>query len=156
MRMPTPANPGLVQTAGAYQFVYGGYDSVVAFTYGYWYSTNAITTYGDWVGWGNISDYPSYVNRPANRVLYIGSTYYLVSYASSYLYSSSTPVMLSGKGSGSSFAGVTPVMPTAGFAIDGTNLAGSIYGSAFYFCKTTTPNSYLYAATVTASIVEID
>ena len=156
MRMPTPANPGRVQTAGSYQFVYGGYDSSTAFSYGYWYSTNAITTYGDWVGWGNISDYPSYVNRPANRVAYIGSTYYIVSYASSYLYSSSTPVMLSGKGSGSSFAGVTPVMPTAGFANDGTNLAGSIFSAAFYCCKTTTPSNFLYAATVTASIVEID
>jgi hypothetical protein len=47
-------------------------------------------------------------------------------------------------------------MPTSGFAIDGTNLAGGIYTSALYCCKTTTPNSYLYAATMTASIVEID
>jgi hypothetical protein len=64
--------------------------------------------------------------------------------------------MLNRRTSGASIAGVQPVMPTGGFANDGTNLAGGIIGSALYFCKTTTPSNFLYAATMTASIVEID
>jgi hypothetical protein len=156
MRMPVIPS-GYVQTVNSINFVYGGYWNSGGYPlYGYFFSNNAMTTYGTWVALGNFSAYFNSNQSPANKFAYVGSNYYGMEMGSNYLYSNSTPTMSTSRGSGSTIAGVRVVMPIAGFANDGTNLAGSPKGSALYVCKTTTPSNFLYAATMTASIIEID
>jgi hypothetical protein len=71
------------------------------------------------------------------------------------MYSGTTLIGGTGSiGTGNSIAGTKIVSSAWGFTSDGTNMVGSTSRLDFTM-NTTTPSAFLYAATVTASIVEI-
>jgi hypothetical protein len=157
MRLPYQRAIGTIQTVNSNQFMYGGYDnSIYGNAFGYFTSTNLGTTYGTYVSMGNTV---GAISPPPNRFNYIGGVYYLTNTSSdSQIYNGTTVTNIpnNGFGLGSTFAGINVVNPSNGWAIDGTNLVGTqSNGKLNAVCKTTTPNNFLYAATVTASIVEI-
>lgn len=160
MRMPIPQAIGMPQTVNSNTFLYGGYfGSNYGDVYGYFTSTNVITTYGTFV-----STYSTGVNWSSpgtlpNKMNYVGGSYYVTSsILNGYIWTGTTPTNIANNyaGIGSSFAGVTVVNPSNGWMIDGTNLVSSRNGTNLTnVCKTTTPSQFLYGATVNASIVEI-
>lgn len=162
MRLPTNS-VGTLQTLNSNQFMYGGFISGVGNVQGYFTSTNVITTYGTYVKAMNSSG-TSYtwadVQTPPNKMAYIGSTYYITSTAAnSLIWNGTTPTTLgtNNAGVGTSFAGTLIVNPNNGWMLDGTNLVSTTSGQQLNrVCKTTSPSNFLYAATMTASIVEID
>lgn len=162
MRMPIPLGVGTAQTVNGNTFLYGGYNALLGPVVGYYTSTNVITTYGTFVSYHTTNAYWMDNSGVPNRVNYIGGTYYVTSTSvNGYIWSSTTPTTITDNPQkyaalGSSYAGILAVNPSNGWMIDGTNLVGSQSGQTLVgVCKTATPNSYLYAATVTASIVEI-
>lgn len=162
MRMPIPRGVGTAQTVNGNTFLYGAYNVVYGAVIGYYTSTNVITTYGTFISYDTTGTYWMDTAGIPNRVNYIGGTYYVTSTSvNGYIWSSTTPTGLTDNppkyaGVGSTFAGVIAVNPSNGWAIDGTNLVSSQYGGTLVgVCKTSTPSNYLYAATVTASVVEI-
>lgn len=150
-----PTSLGTVQVTGSYGFSYGGALGSIGNIAGLYYSTNIVTTFGRWTNITNGNQLAG-TNEPPNKVLYLGGTYYVNAFnATGYMYAGTTPATLDGgKQSGSTIAGVTVVQPNTGFTSDGTNMVGfnTRIGNTM---KTTTPSSYLYGSTVTASIVEI-
>lgn len=157
MRMPYPKALGVIQTVNSNQFMYAGYDTdFYGGQYGYFTSTNLITTYGTYVkGTANIGTF----SDPPNRFNYLNAIYYITNTSvNSIIYSGTTVtnILTGGYSIGASYAGIVTVNPSNGWMIDGTNLVSTQNnGYLTGVCKTTTPSSYLYAATVTASIVEI-
>jgi hypothetical protein len=157
MRMPYQRAIGTIQTVNSNQFMYGGVDnSTYGAMFGYFTSTNLTTTYGTYV---TMSNQVGQIGVLPNRFNYIGGVYYLTNtLQDGQIYSGTSTINIpnNGAGTGSSFAGVSVVNPSNGWAIDGTNLvATQSNGKLNSVCKTTTPTNFLYAATVTASIVEI-
>jgi hypothetical protein len=157
MRLPYQRAIGAIQTVNSNQFMYGGYDnSIYGNAFGYFTSTNLATTYGTYVSMGNTV---GAISPPPNRFNFIGGVYYLTNTSSdSQIYNGTTPINIpnSFAGIGTTYAGVIVANPSNGWAIDGTNLVGTqSNGKLNQVCKTTTPSNFLYAATITASIVEI-
>lgn len=160
MRMPVGRGIGTAQTVNGNTFLYGGYDgSSYGSVQGYWTSTNAITTYGTFVSTSSNGSYWANPSEAPNKINYVGGVYYVTtSGINGYIWNGTTPTNIANNYNsiGSTFAGVTAVNPSNGWMIDGTNLASTQNGQGLNkVCKTTTPNSFLYAATITASIVEI-
>lgn len=156
MRMPQPIGCGTAQTVNSNTFMYGGYvPSTGGEPQGYFSSTNVITTYGQFnyiTGYVIQSQY-----NPANKVAYIGGNYYVTSSAGNIWKGSSvTNIPFNRATSGTSIAGNTVVSPTYGWS-GNTSFLVSIPGgdNLASVCKTATPSNFLYAATITASIVEI-
>jgi len=160
MRMP-PNSVGTVQTVNSNQFLYGGYIDGVEHVAGYFTSSNVITTYGTFVNNLNNGTYYAWasVQQQPNKMAYVGGTYYITSaLTNSLIWKGTTPTTLgsSAAATGATIAGVFVISPSNGWMLDGVNLVST--GNATQLnavCKTTTPASYVYAATVTASIVEI-
>jgi hypothetical protein len=164
MRMPISRAVGTAQTVNGNTFLYGAYNADYGPVLGYYTSTNVITTYGTFVSYANSGTYWMDNSGVPNKVNYIGGTYYVTSTGiNGYIWDSTTPTTIFDNTTparyaslGTTYAGITAVNPSNGWMIDGTNLVGSQVGQPLTaVCKTTTPSSYLYAATVTASIVEI-
>lgn len=160
MRMPVPQAIGMPQTVNGNTFLYGGYfGSSYGDVYGYFTSPNVITTYGTFVNLSSIGTLWSSSGTMPNKMNYVGGNYYVTSsIINGYIWTGTTPTNIVNNyaGVGSTFAGVTVVNPSNGWMIDGTNLVASKYNvNLANVCKTTTPSNFLYAATVTASIVEI-
>jgi hypothetical protein len=156
MRMPQPVGCGTVQTVNSNTFMYGGYvPSTGGEPQGYFTSTNVITTYGQFVYMSGytLQSYPN----PANKIAYIGGNYYATSTGgNTWTGSSITNVPSNRATNGSTIAGNTVVNPTYGWSGNTSYLVSIPGGTTLAnICKTNTPSSYLYAATVTASIVEI-
>jgi hypothetical protein len=164
MRMPIPKSVGTAQTVNGNTFLYGAYDATYGPVIGYFTSTNVITTYGSFISYHNTGTYWMDNGGVPNKVNYVGGSYYVTSTSvNGYIWNSTTPTTLFDNTTpskyasiGTSYAGITAVNPSNGWMIDGTNLVGSPVGSTLVaVCKTATPSNFLYAATVTASIVEI-
>ena len=160
MRMPNPY-AGTAQTVNSNTFMYGGYVSGFGEYTGYFTSTNVITTYGTFVTtFGPGATVIVSVQQPPNKIAYVGGTYYLTSTAvSGLIFNGTTPILMASNyaGVGTTMGGVTVVNPSMGWMLDGTNLVSvPNSGRLNSVCKTTTPSTFLYAATMTASIVEID
>jgi hypothetical protein len=161
MRMPSHT-VGTVQIVNSIQFMYGGYTEGVGATTAYFTSTNVITTYGTAVNINNLGTgyYWAEVQNPPNKMAYSGGVYYITStLANSLIWNGTTPTTLGVNAAqiGTTIAGVSVVNPSNGWMLDGTNLVGSANsGRLNAVCKTSTPANFLYAATMTASVVEID
>jgi hypothetical protein len=161
MRMPVPT-VGTVQTVNGNQFMYGGYVEGVGEYTGYFTSTNVITTYGTYTTARNSGTAYAFagIQQPPNKIAYSGSVYYVTStLTNSLIWNGATPLLLGSNAAqvGTTIAGVTVVNPSNGWMLDGTNLVSSPNsGRLNAVCKTSTPANFLYSATVTASIVEID
>jgi hypothetical protein len=162
MRLP-PNSVGTLQTLNSNQFLYGGFIAGVGNIQGYFTSTNVITTYGTFVKIMNSSGTTftwADVQTPPNRMAYIGSTYYITSTATnSLIWNGTTPTTLgtNNAGLGASIAGTLIVNANLGWMLDGTNLVAANNNQQLdKVCKTTTPSNFLYAATMIASVVEID
>lgn len=160
MRMPIPQAIGMPQTVNSNTFLYGGYfGASYGDVYGYFTSTNVITTYGTFVSTYSTGANWSTPGTMPNKINYIGGSYYVTSsILNGYIWTGTTTTNIANNyaGIGSSFAGVTVVNPSNGWMIDGTNLVSSRNGTNLTnVCKTTTPSQFLYGATVNASIVEI-
>jgi hypothetical protein len=163
MRMPVPFGVGTVQTVNSNQFMYGGYSNEY---YGpvqaYFTSTNVITTYGTFVNLrdqnGNLQYWLNSGTQP-NIIAYLGGTYYVTSTnINSYIWNGTLPTnILNTAGIGSTIAGVPVVNPSLGWSFDGTNIVSMAENQNLTkVCKTSNPASFLYSATMTASVVEID
>ena len=160
MRMPIPQAIGMPQTVNSNTFLYGGYfGASYGDVYGYFTSPNVITTYGTFVNLNSLGTFWSTSGTMPNKMNYVGGNYYVTSsIINGYIWTGTTPTNIVNNfaGIGSTFAGVTVVNPSNGWMIDGTNLVASRNGTNLTnVCKTTTPSSFLYGATITASIVEI-
>jgi len=157
LRMPPPRAGGVIQTVNSNQFMYALYDeNSFGGVYGYFTSTNLITTLGTFI---NMTANLGTQGDPPNRFNYLNAIYYITNTSiNSLIYNGTTTtnIINSSAGIGSSYAGITSVNPSNGWMLDGTNLVSTATnGTLTGVCKTSTPSSYLYAATVTASIVEI-
>lgn len=164
MRIPISRAVGMPQTVNGNTFLYGGYSPTYGPVYGYFTSTDIITTYGSFISYANTSYYWADTAAMPNVVNYVGGSYYVTSTGiNGQIWSSTTPTTLFDNttppkyaGIGSTVAGITAVNPSNGWMIDGTNLVSCQSGTSLTaVCKTATPSNFLYAATVTASIVEI-
>jgi hypothetical protein len=164
MRIPIPRAVGMPQTVNGNTFLYGGYSPSYGPVYGYFTSTNVITTYGTFISYGGTNYYWANTAAMPNVVNYIGGSYYVTSTGiNGQVWSSTTPTTIFDNttppryaGLGATYAGIISVNPSNGWMIDGTNLVSSQSGQPLTgVCKTSTPSNFLYAATVTASIVEI-
>ena len=162
MRMP-PNGVGTVQIVNSIPFMYGGYIDGVENVAGYFTSANVITTYGTFVNIVNaFGTYYSWSasQSPPNKMAYVGGTYWITSTAlNSLIWNGTTPTTLGSNnaGVGSSIAGTLIVNANNGWMLDGTNLVSTNSGQQLNkVCKTTTPSNFLYAATMTASVIEID
>jgi hypothetical protein len=145
---------GTMQQVNGYTITYGGYHANFTNMVGYYYSTNVVTTYGNY---NNLTTTVIQTPRKSpNKFIYLGGKYYINCFgASSTMFSATTlPNPDGGLGVGATIAGVTVVQPDWGFTTDGTNMVGFNYriGNTM---NTTTPGSFVYAATISASIVEI-
>jgi len=160
MRMPVPQAIGMPQTVNSNTFLYGGYfGAVYGDVYGYFTSTNVITTYGSFVSTYSTGMFWATQGTMPNKMNYVGGNYYVTSsILNGMIWTGTTPTNIANNyaGVGSTFAGVNVVNPSNGWMIDGTNLVASRNASNLTnVCKTTTPSSFLYGSTITASIVEI-
>jgi len=157
MRLPYQRAIGAIQTVNSNQFMYGGNDnSTYGAMFGYFTSTNLTTTYGTYV---TMSGQVGQIGVLPNRFNYIGGVYYLSNNLNdSKLYNGTSTINIPNSGfeTGTTYAGINLVSPSNGWMFDGTNLvATQSNGKLNAVSKTTTPSNFLYAATVTASIVEI-
>ncbi len=150
-----PTSFGVSQTQGSFGFAYGGmYQNNSTTITGAYYSTNLSTTWGDYCGNTQFTLQYSETGS-ANKVAYVGGRYYFNAFSiQGEMYNGTTPSSLTGASTGSSFAGISTVSPSLGWALDGTNLVG-VNNRINGFMKTSTPANFLYAGTITASIVEI-
>jgi hypothetical protein len=148
-----PTTTGTIQQAGAYTFTYGSeYVNNSTTMAGWYWSTNIVTTLGTFTRADNNI---SIANKPPNRILYLGGIYYFNGFGYGGMFSGTTPISGSGAlGSGSGLAGTKIVSPNSGFTSDGTSMVGATTQLDFTM-NTTTPAAFLYAATVTASVIEI-
>lgn len=148
-----PTTTGTMQQLGGYTITYGAeYVNNSTTMAGWYWSTNIVTTPGTFtVASNNIS----IANKPNNRILYLGGTFYFNGFGYGGMFSGTTPNSGTNPlGTGNSVAGTKIVSPNWGFTSDGTNMVGSTSRLDFTM-NTTTPSAFLYAATVTASVVEI-
>jgi hypothetical protein len=164
MRMPVPRAIGTAQTVNGNTFLYGGANTgSYGAVYGYYTSTDVITTYGTFVNTNNIFGSPQYWSEIAetpNKVNFISGRYYVTSTnVNSYIWNGTTPTNIpsSVANLGTTIAGVVAVNPSNGWMIDGTNLASTTNSARLTnVCKTATPTNFLYSAIMTASVIEID
>lgn len=157
MRMPFQRAVGTVQTLNSNQFMYAGSSPLdYGGQYGMFTSTNLTTTYGTFL---NLDANVGAANTLPNKFNYVGGVYYLTNVAvNGNIYNGTTPTNIFNNfaGTGASYAGISTVAPGNGWMIDGANLVSTGQnGKLNAVCKTSTPSNFLYAATVTASIVEI-
>jgi hypothetical protein len=149
-----PTCTGTMQQIGSNTITYGGGHVSAGNSLGWYYSTNVITTLGTYSNGGGYQLQGE--NIPPNKILSLGGTLYFNAFSSSgSMLSGTTPANAGNPISvGSSVAGTKIVNPAWGFTSDGTNMVGSTTQLDFTM-NTTTPSSFLYASTVTASVVEI-
>lgn len=149
-----PMAGGSVQTLNGYTFMYGALNRSTN-TVGIYWSSNVITTYGSYYGFSN--NLIGNQLKPAMFMTYVSGTYYVTNIdVSSYVFNSTNLSTWSFKAVGTSMAGVPVVNISGGFSVDGTNMVSwTTSGQPNNITKTSSPQNYVYAATVTASVVEI-
>lgn len=149
-----PTGGGNVQTLNGYTFMYGGLNRSTN-TQGVYWSSNIMTTYGSYYSFTNQPI--GFPQKPAMYMTYVNGTYYVNNVdGSSYVFNSSNLSTWGYKGIGVSMCGIPVVNISGGFANDGTNFVSwTTGGNPSNITKTSTPSNYAYAATLTASVIEI-
>jgi len=145
---------GFQSDVNGYTFAYAGYNPNQE-TFGVWWSTNPMTTYGSY--FKTDSARLGVISGVSNKVTYVSGSYYLNSIDNTgNVYSSSNLSSWTSKTSGITLCGVPTFYGGGGYANDGTNyVAWRTSGLTNEVTRTPSPQNYIYAQTMTVSLVEI-